>query len=252
MPEPNDAPLRIEGLTVAYGRAEVLRGVDLAMQPGEILGLIGLNGVGKTTLIKTILDLVRPAGGEIGLFGLPHHDPASRRNLAYLPERFQPAGNLTGHEFLSLTQSYYGIRHDRGRAEAFAATLGLDPAALRRRIRSYSKGMAQKTGLMATLFTDRALLILDEPMSGLDPLARQQLKDHLSAYRGRGRSIFFSSHILADMSEICDRVAVLHDGALMFLGTPDAMLRTSGPANLKRARPGVTGREEATGADAAD
>ena len=232
---PTVTPLEIAGLNVAYGRQEVLAGIDLAMRGGEILGLIGLNGVGKTTMVKTVLDLVRPAAGELSLFGVPHHRPASRNAVAYLPERFQPAANLTGHEFLSLTLSYYRVRHHRARAEAFADGFGMDAAALRRRIRSYSKGMAQKLGLMATLFGERPLLILDEPMSGLDPLARQQLKEHLLDYRDRGHSVFFSSHILADMEEICDRVAVLHDATLKFLGAPSEMVRQAGGVPLERA-----------------
>jgi len=230
-----ETPLDVDGLAVAYDRRPVLDGVRLAVRPGEIFGLIGLNGVGKTTLIKAVLDLVRPAAGRIRLFGIDHRETASRRNLAYLPERFQPSANLTGLEFLALTLSSYGQRLDRPAALAFAEAFGLDPAALRRRMASYSKGMGQKLGLMATLFTERPLLILDEPMSGLDPLARHQLKQHLAAYRGQGRTVFFSSHILADMEEICDRVAVLHGGAMRFCGTPGEMMRAAGTATLEPA-----------------
>jgi ABC-2 type transport system ATP-binding protein len=227
--------IAIEGLGAGYGSTPVLGDVTLDVRPGETLGLIGLNGAGKTTLLKSILMLVTPSAGAVRLFGACHQDPASRARLAYLPERFQPPGHLAGHDFLRLTLAFYRLRVSRGAAALRAEELDLDPLALTRPVRSYSKGMAQKLGLLATLLTERPLLILDEPMSGLDPKARIRLKQQLAAYRARGRTIFMSSHILADHDELCDRVAVLHQGRLGFVGSPAGLKQRRGAATHETA-----------------
>jgi ABC-2 type transport system ATP-binding protein len=216
------AAIEIEGLCTRYGRTQILTDITLAVLEGETLGLIGLNGAGKTTLLKSILMLAAPSAGTVRLFGEPHQAPGSRARLAYLPERFQPPGHLAGHDFVRLTLAFYGQRAQRA-------------IALTHPIRSYSKGMAQKLGLLATLLTDRPLLILDEPMSGLDPKARIRLKQQLVAYRDRGRTIFMSSHILADHDELCDRIAVLHRGRLTYVGSPGELKQRQGAATLEMA-----------------
>ena len=227
------AALCVRGLRVRYGRRRVLDGVDLEVAPGEIFGLIGLNGVGKTTLIKTILDLARAESGSIEIFGVESVRPVSRRGIAYLPEHLQPNRNLKGREFIDLSLAYFGVTLRDG--EAQARSLALDPTALSRRMSTYSKGMVQKAGLLATLLSERPLLILDEPMTGLDPRARILLKDRLLDYRKGGGAMFFSSHILSDIDEICDRVGVIHNGRILFTGTPEAMKRQFGAASLERA-----------------
>jgi len=227
-------PLAVEGVAAGYGGQPVFANLSLEVEAGEIVGLIGLNGVGKTTLIKAILGLVE-CQGAIRLFGEDFRRPESRRHLAYLPEKFQPSHLLKGWEFLSLTLSYYGRPLDRERARAMALGLDLDPEVLGQSGRSYSKGMGQKLGLAATLLTGLPLLILDEPMSGLDPRARIRLKDQLLATRQEGRSVFFSSHILADIEEICDRIAVLHGGRLIYVGPPAPFRTRHGGATLERA-----------------
>lgn len=232
--QPDRCPLSIQGLTVAYGRRIVLQDVALEMEPAEVFGLIGLNGVGKTTMIRTVLGLGQTRGG-VDLFGIPHTNPAARRNLAYLPEKFLPARLLTGWEYLSIALSYHRIGLDRIAAEAMAEALDLDPAALPRRTGTYSKGMGQKLGLVATLLSGLPLLILDEPMSGLDPRARVRLKDQIRIYREAGHSIFLSSHILADMEEICDRVGVLHGRRILYDGPPGGLTDRHGGISLERA-----------------
>jgi ABC-2 type transport system ATP-binding protein len=227
--------IAIENLSSGYGQMPVLSDVELSVQAGETLGLIGLNGAGKTTLLKSILMLVTPSAGAVRLFGACHRDPESRARLAYLPERFQPPGHLGGQDFLRLTLAFYGLQARRSASALLAEQLDLDPLALTRPIRGYSKGMAQKLGLLATLLTDRPLLILDEPMSGLDPKARIRLKQQLAAYRARGRTIFMSSHILADHDELCDRVAVLHQGRLGYVGSPAALKERQRAATLESA-----------------
>ncbi|HIJ38902.1 MAG TPA: ABC transporter ATP-binding protein, partial [Rhodospirillaceae bacterium] len=191
-----ERPMVIEGLCAGYGKKTVIRDIAFSLDPGEIFGLIGLNGVGKTTLIKAILGLSQ-AEGLVQLFGRPAGPPASRRQLAYLPEKFQPSPLLKGWEFLELTLAYYNRKLERDLAAKLCAGLDLDAAALDRSGRSYSKGMGQKLGLLGTMLTGLPLLILDEPMSGLDPRARIMLKDRLLEYRGDGNAVFFSSHLLA-------------------------------------------------------
>jgi ABC-2 type transport system ATP-binding protein len=232
---PQPPAIAIQGLCTRYGRTQVLHGITLTVRAGETLGLMGLNGAGKTTLLKSILMLVAPSAGAARLFGEAHEAPSSRAQLAYLPERFQPPGHLTGHDFVRLTLAFYRLKGSRAATAVLAEELDLDPLALTRPIRNYSKGMAQKLGLLATLLTDRPLLLLDEPMSGLDPKARIRLKQQLSAYRARGRTIFMSSHILADHDELCDRVAVLHQGRLGFVGSPAELKQRQGAATLETA-----------------
>ena len=186
--------IEIAGLCARYERVDALMDITLDVREGEILGLIGLDGAGKTTLLKAILMLIVPVAGRVLLFGQPHDQPSSRARLAYLPEKFQPPSHLCGHDFVRLSLAFYRERVSRAVSCALAEEIDLDPAALRRPIRSYSKGMAQKLGVLATLLTGRPLLILDEPMSGLDPKARILLKRQLAAARARGRTIFMSSH----------------------------------------------------------
>ena len=215
------APLDIKTITKKYGNRAVLDDVSLKLVPGEIFGLIGLNGVGKTTLIKITLDLLKADKGSVEFFGESHNAANARRHICYLPEKFMPSPYLKGHEFLSLTASYYQRSYKNSEGESLAASLDLDPKALEQKIVRYSKGMGQKLGLISAFLSETPLLILDEPMSGLDPKARVYLKRVLQGYRDAGRTIFFSSHILADMEQICDRIAVLHDGKIIFNGTPD-------------------------------
>ncbi len=246
MTEPAPPAIDIQGLAASYGRTPVLRDITLTLRPGETVGLIGLNGAGKTTLLKAILMLVAPAAGSVRLFGQSHEAPGSRACLAYLPERFQPPGHLSGHDFVRLSLAFYRLRGDAAVAAARAAALDLDPAALSRPIRSYSKGMAQKLGLLATLLTERPLLILDEPMSGLDPKARLGLKQELAAGRARGQTILMSSHELADQDQLCDRVAVLHRGRLGYVGAPGELKRRTQARTLETAFLAAIGGAEPT------
>lgn len=228
------APLDVRDVSAAYGKKQVLDAISFDVRPGEVFGLVGLNGAGKTTLIRSILNL-RTAAGAIALFGEPSTEARARRNLIYLPERFHPPMQLKGFEYLSIVLDYFGQRLDKDAARREAVALDLDPAALERRVRTYSKGMGQKLGLAGSFLVEAPLMILDEPMSGLDPVARVKLKDRLLAARDAGRAIFFSSHILSDIEEICGRIGILHGGHIIFLGTPQDFIRKSGAASLERA-----------------
>ncbi len=231
----NVLPLTADGVFKSFGAKRVLNDVSLSVKPGEIFGLIGLNGAGKTTLIKIILGLLAQDNGKVALFDQNVHHPKTRTNLSFLPEKFQPSSLLKGREFLSLSLSYYGKKYNHAAAIAGAKKLDLDPGVLDHRITKYSKGMGQKLGILSAFLTDAPLLILDEPMSGLDPSARIRLKDYLMDYAKLGKTIFFSSHILSDIDEICDRIAVLHDNQMTFVGTPEAFKKKYKQQSLERA-----------------
>jgi len=230
----SQSALMVGRVSAAYGKKRVLQDISLDVQVGEVFGLVGLNGAGKTTLIRSILNL-RTADGEITIFDKVNTDASARQNLIYLPERFHPPMQLKGFEYLSILLDYFGQKLDREVAKATAVKLDLDPTALDRRVRTYSKGMGQKLGLVGSFLVSAPLMILDEPMSGLDPRARVFLKDQLIAARGTGRAVFFSSHILSDIEEICNRIGIIHGGHLIFLGTPHDFIAQYKAPSLERA-----------------
>jgi ABC-2 type transport system ATP-binding protein len=229
--------LRFQHVHKRYGGQSVLRGVDLELQRGELFGLVGVNGAGKTSLIKCMLDFCSVDEGRIEIFGQPHQRPAARAPLGFLPERFTPPYYLSGTEFMRYLLGLQGIAYDEEAAHAMAAALDLEQAALRRPVRDYSKGMTQKLGLAACLLAPKALYVLDEPMSGLDPKARALLKRALRARTGgaSGSGLFFTSHALADVEELCDRMAILHQGQIRFAGTPAECRARYGAASLEQA-----------------
>jgi len=228
-------PLKIEGVNKSYGKKTVLRDVGFSVQKAEAFGLIGLNGAGKTTLIKILLDLCDPDTGSASFFGEPATKWRARRALAYLPEHFRPSQLLKGKEFLALQLSFYGKKYDSALAESYCEKLDLPIEALHRKTSKYSKGMGQKLGLIAAFMCGAPLLVLDEPMSGLDPKARILLKKLLLESKAAGKTVFFSSHILADVAEICDRIAILHDSAIAFCGTPESCVTAHNGADLEDA-----------------
>lgn len=229
------AAIRFSGLRKSYPGAAVLHGLDLEVRPGCIFGLVGMNGAGKTTLLKCLLDFCDFDAGSAAIFGVTSRETRARARLAFLPERFVPPYYLTGRDFLDYMGQLYARPSQGGEAEAAVAALDLDPAALRKPVRTYSKGMTQKLGLAACLLSGRELLILDEPTSGLDPRARALLKHQLQAARAADRTVFFTSHALADVEELCDEMAVLHEGRLGFVGMPGALKREYGTATLEQA-----------------
>ncbi|QQG35690.1 MAG: ABC transporter ATP-binding protein [Micavibrio aeruginosavorus] len=227
--------LSIRDIHVSYGPRKVLDGLSLDVPCGEMFGLMGLNGVGKTTMIKSVIGLRDPDSGRIDILGADRLSMQSKRQLAYLPERFDPPWFLTGIEFIKFSLRLYRAPFVLSEVESSAAQLALDPAALRNRVQTYSKGMRQKLGLLATLLTGCPFLILDEPMSGLDPRARAYVKDMLRTVKGQGRTVFLSSHILSDMYELCDRVVVLHDRKFCYEGTPAGLCDYGQSDNIERA-----------------
>ena len=216
-------------MTKRLGRRPVLTSLSLEVRPGEIFGLVGTNGAGKTTCIKCLLDLCHLDAGRIGIFGRPATAPESRRPLAYLPERFVPPRHLLGREFLRFMSRMHRVEPGPERVREVLAALDLEPSDLGEPVREYSKGTAQKLGLVACLLADKPLLVLDEPMSGLDPKARVLARRYLRGLRDAGATVFLSTHLLADAGGLCDRMGVLHDGTMRFVGAP-ARLRERFPA----------------------
>jgi ABC-type multidrug transport system ATPase subunit len=230
-----DEIVRFDAVRKRFDATEALRGVSFAIRAGEFVGLAGVNGAGKTTLIKCMLDFCAPDAGRITLFGLPNTQARSRERLAFLPERFVPPYYLTGADFLAYSAALQQRDYTPERIAAMMRALDLDARALARPVRTYSKGMTQKLGLAAIFLAERDLLVLDEPMSGLDPKARACVKTVLSEARTTGRTLFFTSHSLADIEEICDRVVVLHRGVPYFAGTPRQLCQDFGGRSIEQA-----------------
>jgi ABC-2 type transport system ATP-binding protein len=227
--------IRFSGVGKTYGGVQALRDFTLEVARGEFFGLVGVNGAGKTTLIKCLLDFCATDSGSIEIFGSPHRATASRARLAFLPERFNPPHYLTGRDFLRYMAALHREPYDEARAAAMLELLDLERSALERPARTYSKGMTQKLGLAACLLSGKELYVLDEPTGGLDPKARALLKRALARLRETSRTVFFTSHALADVAEMCDRMAVVHDGRLRFAGAPRELEARFGAADLEQA-----------------
>lgn len=232
----SDPPaLRFRAIGKTFAGVPRLDAVSLDVPTGSFFGLVGVNGAGKTTLIRCLLDANRADVGEIEIFGESSLQTTARQHLAFLPERFSAPFYLTGRDFLRAMSRLYGADLPEPAMLQTLDALELARDALDRPVRSYSKGMTQKLGLAASLLSGRRLLVLDEPASGLDPRARAALKSTLAARHAAGTTIFLTSHALADVDEMCGRMAVLHDGRLLFEGSPDALRERHGSASLESA-----------------
>jgi len=227
--------VRIAALAKRYGRLDALKRVDLDVPEGDAFGLVGANGAGKTTLIKCMLDLCAYDAGSIELFGVAARLPQARRRLAYLPERFVPPHYLRCREFLELMLELSGARYDPARAQRLLEELELERDVLGRPVRQLSKGMTQKLGLASCFLVERELYVLDEPMSGLDPATRVAVKSVLRRLSAEGRTLFFTSHVLADVEELCSSIAVLDRGTVRFRGSPAALCARYAQTQLERA-----------------
>jgi ABC-2 type transport system ATP-binding protein len=224
-------PVLLEGITKAFhghlgiGRHVAVDGLSLRVERAEIFGLVGPNGAGKTTTLKMMLGLLRADRGVVRLFGRPPSDPLARRHVGFLPENPYFYDYLTAEEFLDFYGRLKGMEQPR-RREAVRdrlARVGLSRSH-GTALRKFSKGMIQRLGLAQAILDQPDLLILDEPMSGLDPVGRREVRDLILSFRAEGKTVLFSSHILQDAEMVCDRVAILRGGKLRSVGRLDDLI----------------------------
>ncbi len=208
-------------------RVEAVRGVDFQVREGEIFGLLGPNGAGKTTTIKMILRLIYPSSGSVRIFGVGPENRKSMHRVGYMPENPYVYQYLTPIEFLDLCGRLMGMSRQRrrSRVDEMISRVGLSHAA-DRPIGKFSKGMMQRVGLAQALLHDPELLVLDEPMSGLDPIGRKEIRDVLLEQRRAGKTLMFTSHILSDVEMLCDRVVILNRGKVTAEGHMRDLLKS--------------------------
>ncbi len=227
MADPTDAvaALQLDNLKktfkIGFRRkvVEAVRGVSLAVKPGEVFGFLGPNGAGRTTSTKMIMGLIRPTEGQATIFGRPITDPTVRQRVGFLPEQPYFYDYLKPREllrFMGGLQGLSGAALDK-QVDELITMVGLDHAR-ERTLRKFSKGMLQRAGIAQAFLGDPDLVILDEPLSGLDPIGRKEMKDVLTQAKARGKTLFFSSHILSDIEMICDRVAIIDKGRIVRTG----------------------------------
>jgi ABC-2 type transport system ATP-binding protein len=208
-------------------KVESLKPCTLRVYKGETFGLLGLNGAGKTTLLKTLLGIVKPSSGRGFLLGKPIGDRSIKQKIGYLPENPYFYDFLTGWELLEYTAGLFEIPRSvqRKRIPALLELVGLaQSAAKKKQLRQYSKGMVQRVGMAQALINDPELVFLDEPMSGLDPLGRKQMRDIIVSLGDAGKTVFFNSHVLSEVEQICNRVGILAQGELISCGTLEELL----------------------------
>jgi ABC-2 type transport system ATP-binding protein len=221
----SDIVLRVHELQKTFdpglfeARVHVLKGLSFEVQRGEVYGFLGPNGAGKTTAIKAITGLIFPDEGEITVCGRPHTDREAKRRIGFMPENPYFYNHLTGREFLGFHSELLILEPSRieGRINEVLQLVSMAQHA-DRPMRTFSKGMLQRMALAQALLGEPEMLILDEPMSGLDPVGRRDVRDIILAQRDQGTTVFFSSHILPDVETICDRVAIVIDGTVQATG----------------------------------
>lgn len=239
------SPIEVRDLRKSFGSTRALDGLDLEVAPGEVHGFLGPNGSGKSTTIRVLLGLLRPDGGRAVLLGGdPWRDAVPlHRRLAYVPGDVTLWPNLTGGEAIDLLGRLRGGL-DRRRRDDLLERFDLDP---RKKSRSYSKGNRQKVALVAALASDAELLLLDEPTSGLDPLMEAVFQDCIRAAQAEGRTVLLSSHVLAEVESLCDRVSIIRLGRTVQTGTLAALRHlTRTTISVETARP-VPGLEDLPG-----
>jgi ABC-2 type transport system ATP-binding protein len=221
----SDVVLRVDALAKTFrkpftgAKVEAVRGISLEVKRGEIFGFLGPNGAGKTTTIKMLTGLIEPTSGTASIFGLSSRSPDAMAKVGFLPENPYVYPYLTPREFVTMCARLSGVGGAglEARVESVIKRLGVGHA-IDRAVRSFSKGMLQRVGIAAALVHDPELLVFDEPMSGLDPIGRKEVRDLIVEEKTRGRTVFFSSHILSDVEMLCDRVCILEKGAVALAG----------------------------------
>lgn len=230
------AVIETENLTQDYltgfwrkRKVRALDGLSLRVEAGEAFGLLGPNGAGKTTTFKILMGLITPTTGTARILGSPIYQVEMRQRMGYLPEQPYFYDYLTAREFMVYCGALCDLSksESRRRADDLLAQVGLSDSA-DKQLRKFSKGMLQRVGLAQALINDPEVLFLDEPMSGLDPLGRREVRDLIVSLRAGGKTIFFASHILTDVEAMCDRVAILNKGRLIESGKLSEILKSRG------------------------
>lgn len=219
-------------------KVKAVKGINLTIRKGEIFGLLGPNGSGKSTTIKMILGLLHPTSGELKVLGKPPSDVVAKTKIGFMPEESYLYKYLTAVEILNFYANLYGLSGNGKKqiVETLIAQVGLD-AARNRPIGEFSKGMARRVGLAQCLLNNPDLILLDEPTSGLDPIGCREVKDLLLRLAKQGKTILICSHHLADMQDICDRVAILLNGDICAQGTVKELLTTPDTLRLSMQSP---------------
>ena len=224
----------IAGVSRTFGAVKAVDGLSLSLAPGEVMGFLGTNGAGKTTTIKMLLGLLAPSAGSIKVFGGSPSDPRVRARIGYMPEIATYYPYLNACELLSFYGGICGLDSStvKRRTGELLEAVGLADAA-KRPLKTYSKGMLQRAGIAQALLNDPDLLVLDEPFTGLDPLARIRFRELLLGLRKSGKTVFFSSHELGETELICDRVAIMKKGRCVYHG-PVKAIAGDGATTLER------------------
>ncbi|MCH8518683.1 ABC transporter ATP-binding protein [Candidatus Gracilibacteria bacterium] len=211
--------LEVQKIDKTLAKKQVLFGVDFSVKKGEIYGFLGPNGAGKTTTMKCILGLIKPESGSIKVLGQDGLTIEAKKRIGFMPENTYLYKYLTGREFLRFNGSFFGLKGEEleTRIDELLHEVGLFEAG-NTYLKNYSKGMLQRVGLAQSIINKPELLFLDEPMSGLDPIGRKMVKDLLVKLRDSGTTIFFNTHILADVESICDRISIINKGYLIVEG----------------------------------
>ena len=229
-----DKCFELVGVSRSFGDLKAVDGLTLSLGRGEVTGFLGTNGAGKTTTIKMLIGLIRPTTGTVRLFGGDPTKASSRARIGYMPEMAYYYPYLNVRELLAFYGGVCGMdrRTIQARTEELLKDVELEEAA-KRPLKTYSKGMLQRAGIAQALLNDPDLLILDEPFTGLDPLARIHFRELLKKLRDQGKSIFFSSHELGETELLCDNVAIMKKGRCIYHGPVDR-LAGDGGGNLER------------------
>ena len=227
----------VKDYEVGFWRKRHVRALDslsLTVNEGEILGFLGANGAGKTTTLKLLMRLIFPTSGRAKILGHDIADVSMHARIGYLPENPYFYDYLTAREFLDYCGEIFGLRKGprQQRAAELLGRVNLDEKKWDTQLRKFSKGMLQRVGLAQALVNDPEVVFLDEPMSGLDPVGRREVRDLIAALRHEGKTVFMCSHILSDIEVLCDRVAILKRGRLAHVGTLDELSRSAGESNL--------------------
>ncbi|HUF02696.1 MAG TPA: ABC transporter ATP-binding protein [Aridibacter sp.] len=233
--------IEIEGLTKDYEKGfwkkkkiRALEGLDLKVERGQIYGFLGGNGAGKTTTIKILMGLIFPSGGSARILGADISDVKIHARIGYCPENPYFYDYLKASELMDYFGRLFGLDAAKRKSatEELLTKVGLEEKDWNRQLRKFSKGMLQRVGIAQSLVNDPELVILDEPMSGLDPVGRREIRELIASLRESGKTVFMSSHILSDIEALCDNVAILRAGKLVATGRLDELLETSGEVRL--------------------